>query len=163
MKRLILMRHCKSDWAHDLPDRERPLNKRGRASAAALGDWLRSLKIIPDEIMCSSATRTFETCQGLGLCTPLDLYPELYLADARTMLTVLSGAQGETVLMAGHNPGIGHFAWELLRTTPVHSRFGDYPTGATTIIDFDITDWGDLRMKKGTAIEFAIPRELLKQ
>ena len=43
MKTLILMRHAKSDWSGDgLADFDRPLNPRGRRSAAALGDWLRA-------------------------------------------------------------------------------------------------------------------------
>ena len=38
MTRLILMRHAKSDWGDvALEDHERPLNKRGRRSATALG------------------------------------------------------------------------------------------------------------------------------
>jgi phosphohistidine phosphatase len=38
MKRLILMRHAKSDWSGGaLTDHDRMLNKRGRVSAAALG------------------------------------------------------------------------------------------------------------------------------
>ena len=42
MKRLILMRHAKSDWSTGGADHQRPLNKRGRNSAKALGDWLRA-------------------------------------------------------------------------------------------------------------------------
>ena len=39
---LILMRHAKSSWDDlTLSDHERPLNKRGRASASAMGKWLR--------------------------------------------------------------------------------------------------------------------------
>ena len=41
MKRLILMRHAKSDWNHPgLADHDRPLNKRGRKAAPAMGAWL---------------------------------------------------------------------------------------------------------------------------
>jgi len=44
MKRLILMRHAKSDWGDPgLPDHDRPLNKRGRRAATALGHWLRDI------------------------------------------------------------------------------------------------------------------------
>jgi len=46
MKRLIFMRHAKSDWALGLPDRDRPLNARGRRSAPVMGDWLRSQGIV---------------------------------------------------------------------------------------------------------------------
>lgn len=29
MKKLIIVRHAKSSWEHNLPDHERPLNQRG--------------------------------------------------------------------------------------------------------------------------------------
>ena len=68
MLRLILMRHAKSDWSYaGLDDHARPLNKRGRTSAAALGNWLRHNEYIPDHVLCSSAERTGETLLGLGL------------------------------------------------------------------------------------------------
>ena len=59
MLRLILMRHAKSDWSHlDLSDHDRPLNNRGKASAAALGDWLRVKSYLPDQVLSSTAART---------------------------------------------------------------------------------------------------------
>ena len=39
-RRLILLRHAKSDWP-DVPDRDRPLAKRGRRDAPNIGRWLR--------------------------------------------------------------------------------------------------------------------------
>jgi len=38
-RRLILLRHAKSDWP-DVPDRDRPLAKRGRRDAPRIGRWL---------------------------------------------------------------------------------------------------------------------------
>ncbi|HWD04384.1 MAG TPA: histidine phosphatase family protein, partial [Amycolatopsis sp.] len=37
---LIVLRHAKSDWSDDLPDRERPLAPRGIRDAPKLGHWL---------------------------------------------------------------------------------------------------------------------------
>jgi phosphohistidine phosphatase len=40
-KRLILTRHAKSAWDDPLmADHDRPLNERGKAAAADLGQWL---------------------------------------------------------------------------------------------------------------------------
>jgi phosphohistidine phosphatase len=39
-----------------------------------------------------------------------------------------------------------------------HRRFDDYPTCATTVIDFDDADW--LKPGKGTATDFVVPRDL---
>ena len=37
---LVVIRHAKSDWDVDAPDKERPLAKRGRRQAPAAGRWL---------------------------------------------------------------------------------------------------------------------------
>jgi len=161
MKELILMRHAKSDWGSRLlRDHARPLNKRGRRSATALGEWLRAQDLIPDQILCSSATRTQETCTRLKLPLAPGLHDALYLAEAPQMLGVLRGATGARVLMLGHNPGIAEFAARLVATPPAHERFDDYPTGATLVVRFEIGDWANLTPGTGRVQHFVIPREL---
>ena len=161
MKRLILMRHAKSDWGDPgLPDTARPLNKRGRRAATALGDWLHNTDALPDQILCSTATRAQETCARLALPLPPDLLDRLYMAEPPAMLAALRRARGDTVLMIGHNPGIAGFAARLLAAPPDHDRFDDYPTGATLIAEFDIDDWTDLQERTGRAVEFITPRAL---
>src|SRR6056297_2318257 len=66
MRRLVLMRHAKSSWGDPgLDDHDRPLNKRGKQSAKALGDWLRAQTIVVDQALVSSSVRTVETMQRL--------------------------------------------------------------------------------------------------
>lgn len=164
MLRLILMRHAKSDWSHaGLSDHARPLNKRGRASAAALGDWLRAKKFQPDEVMCSTATRTGDTLLGLDLqpAPKTHFLPELYHAEANDLLAALRRATKTTVLMVGHNPGICETANRLVMDPPAHMRFHDYPTGATLVCDFDAARWQDVDWFTGHVVDFAIPRELI--
>jgi phosphohistidine phosphatase len=161
-RHLILMRHAKSDWGSaGQRDHDRPLNARGRASAKALGRWLEARGVLPDEILCSSARRTQETCDLLGLSTPPTLLKPLYLAEAQEMLVVLQGATGKTVLMLAHNPGIAELAEDLVAEPPDHERFGDYPTGATLLLRFEIADWADLRPGTGEVKGFVIPRDLI--
>lgn len=161
MKMLILMRHAKSDWGDPrLPDRDRPLNARGRRAATALGHWLRAQDLRPDQILCSSALRTQETCSRLNLDTAPELHDALYLAEADEMLAVLREASGTRVLMLGHNPGIAEFAGRLSASPPKHDRFDDYPTGATLIAQFDIADWSALQPGSGTVLHFLTPHDL---
>ena len=62
MKRLILTRHAKSSWDDPLmSDHDRPLNERGKAAAADLGQWLASRGYVPSEVLCSDAVRTRAT------------------------------------------------------------------------------------------------------
>jgi len=158
---LILMRHAKSDWGSPgMPDHDRPLNERGAGDAPTMGQWLRKSGHLPDEVLCSTAIRTRETLVGLGLKAETQYLPALYHADPDTMLDVLRSATGTTVLMLGHNPGIAYFAADLLRHAPNHPRFDDYPTCATLVAQFEIAEWGDLRIGTGTATGFAIPADL---
>ncbi len=159
MKTLILMRHCKSSWTTPIADVERPLNARGRASAVRLGEWLRDNGYIPREILCSSAMRTMETTDLLGFDMSYTPQRALYLASVIEMHSALRSAQTEIVLMVGHNPGIAEFAETLALAAPDHSRFEDYPTGATTIFEFDVESWSNAT--RGVVRDFVIPRELL--
>ncbi|MDF3414446.1 histidine phosphatase family protein [Sulfitobacter sp. M57] len=163
MKRLILMRHAKSDWSGGpSSDQDRPLNPRGRKAAAALGKWLNEQQVRPDEILCSSSARTMETHQRLDLKD--DIAPQhlrgLYLAPAADILATLRGATGECVLMIGHNPGIGEMAEAILSDAPDHPKFTAYPSGATLLAEFDITDWTQAGWGNANARHFTVPRDL---
>lgn len=163
MKEFILMRHCKSDWSSPgMSDHERPLNKRGRRSATALGKWLKENHRLPDALLCSSAARTLETAQLLDLPEGVEITVtrDLYLAEPDEMLTRLRAATGERVLMVAHNPGSAALASELLADWPDHPDFPRYPTGATLVVRFDIDTWQDLQTNSGTTIAFVVPREL---
>ena len=157
---LILMRHAKSDWGSPgLPDHDRPLNGRGTGDAPLMGDWLRAGGHLPDEVLCSTATRTRQTLAGLALDAPVQFLPALYHADPETMMQALQKAKARRVLMIGHNPGIAAFAADLLDKAPDHPRFQDYPTCATLVARFDIGTWDDLRWHSGQPVAFAIPAD----
>jgi len=164
MKHLILMRHAKSDWSSGAAnDHDRPLNRRGAKAAKALGHWLRDHSLAPDQVLCSSAERTGETYLALGLPTDtaLQFTRKLYLATHHDILAVLQGATGNVVLMLGHNPGIGVMASALLAQAPAHQKFDQYPSGATLVADFDITDWRDATWGNAIARHFVVPRDLI--
>lgn len=159
-KRLILMRHAKSDWSYELEDHERPLNPRGQKAARALGQWLRLNDYLPDQVWCSSAQRTRETLEGLELDAQAQFTRSLYLADSVDLLAALRTASGDCVLMVAHNPGIAWFAAQMLSSAPSHPKFQQYPTGATLIAEFDIQDWGQVQPASGVAVDFIVPRDL---
>ncbi|MEQ9695237.1 histidine phosphatase family protein [Shimia sp. SDUM112013] len=160
--KLILVRHAKSSWKNlDQSDHDRPLNKRGRASAIALGDWLRKEKMVPDQVLCSTAARTRETYELMGFDVAPVLKEGLYHASADVILRHIQGASGQKLLLLGHNPGIGECAERLARKLPAHARFLDYPTGATTVFKFDADTWDAVRFGSGKVKKFTVPRDLL--
>jgi phosphohistidine phosphatase len=83
----------------------------------------------------------------------------MYEAGAATLLRVLKSATEDVVLMIAHNPGIAMFASQLVNVAPDHPRFRDYPTGATTVIQFEKDSW--LNVLKGDVAAFVTPRELV--
>lgn len=161
-KTLILMRHAKSSWGTPaLDDHDRPLSKRGRRSATALGEWMHTKGWLPDQVLSSSSVRTRETFAGLGFITPVHFTDDLFHAEPTKIRRVLATATGQTVLLLGHNPGIAELAEQLVETTPDHPKFHDYPSGATLIIRFDIEQWDHLQT--GDVLDFTTPRDLMKQ
>lgn len=166
MKRLILTRHAKSSWDDPMtPDHDRPLNERGKAAAADLGQWLASRDYVPGEVLCSDALRTRKTFSGIAPALPgtpvLELKPALYHAGPDVMMAVLRHATADTVMMIGHNPGIAEFAARLVAHPPASAEFARYPTGATLVADFDVENWGQLAFGSGVTVDFIVPREIV--
>lgn len=166
--RLILTRHAKSSWDDaSMEDHDRPLNKRGRQSADAVGAWLAKRGYVPDFVLSSDSVRTRETWDRMAphFAAPQQIIwtPALYLAGPSAFLQALrSVKEAKTVLMLGHNPGVSHFASAIVGVPPRHDRFGDYPTCATMVADFDVAGWGEVMPGSGRAVDFVVPRELME-
>lgn len=159
---LILMRHAKSSWNSSASDdHSRPLNNRGRRSADALGDWMRAQDWLPDQVLSSSSARNRETFARLGFIITGSFTDDLFHASPDQMRRALAQAKGQTILLLGHNPGIGEFAEQLVQAEPDHPRFQDYPTGATLVVQFDIEHWDQLEPGTGKVLDFTVPRDLM--
>ncbi|MBT8455830.1 MAG: histidine phosphatase family protein [Rhodobacteraceae bacterium] len=163
---LILTRHAKSSW-HDatLDDFDRPLNGRGKKSAAAIGVWLAERDLVPGEVYVSGARRTVDTWSGIAAAfpsaPPMRSDPALYHASAPTILRVLRTATAPIAMVIAHNPGIGEFAERIVSEPPDDARFLAYPTGATSVIQFPATDWHDVDWAQGQIVEFLAPRDIV--
>ncbi len=93
MTTIYLVRHAHANWN---PDEDRPLSKRGRANAFALGELLSRSPI--GAIYCSPARRALETVELLA--HRLQLEP-VRVADLRERaLVVEPGRDFETVVQA---------------------------------------------------------------
>jgi phosphohistidine phosphatase len=166
MKRLILTRHAKSAWDDPtMADHDRPLNARGQAAAADLGQWLASRSYVPQQVLCSDALRTRKTWSGIAPALPgtpvLELKPALYHAGPDVMLAVLKHATADIVMIIGHNPGIAEFAGRLVAAPPLNPEFHRYPTGATLVVDFLTDNWADITLGSGVVVDFVIPNEIV--
>ena len=173
MHQLLLLRHAKSSWdSADLPDRDRPLNVRGRHATALMRQAMRDLGLEPNVILVSTARRTQET---LELLEPWDETPlreeidSLYLAPPSVLLDVLHGVADtvRSVLVVGHNPGLHELALALngppgpddLHQEPLRALARGFPSGA--LAEFSIPGpWSSLQEGGGRLVRFVTPRGL---
>ncbi len=115
MKRLVVMRHAKSDWdAGASSDHERPLNERGRREAPLVAAEIAARGFAPALVVSSDSKRTTETFEQAKAHWPgaaVRFTRALYhagIAEVREALAAVP-ADVETVLVLGHNPG-----WESM-------------------------------------------------
>lgn len=155
-KKLILLRHGKSDWqASWQTDEQRPINARGQSDAKQIGKWLQTQALTPQVILCSSAIRTQQTMECmLEKCrwpkVEITLRDDLYLATAGEMLYIAQHAlhQSDVVMIIGHNNGIEELLLFLCATAP-RTKEGKVMTTATcAVIEFadddDVFEQGEL-------------------
>lgn len=159
MKRLILMRHAKSDWNHPgLTDHDRPLNKRGRAAAPAMGAWLTAQGFAPDLALVSSAERAQETFRLSTLTCPHQTESALYNANAGAILKVIQRADeaANTVIVIAHQPGMQEAANRLLPEWVVD----EYPTAKAAILIFEARTWFEVTWGDGRLVAEMAPKLL---
>ncbi|MGV3490924.1 MAG: SixA phosphatase family protein [Devosia sp.] len=158
MRRLILIRHAKSDWGTPgLPDHERPLAPRGQRAAGWIGDVLRVEGWVPDAVLCSTALRTRQTLELAGLDVPVSFERDIYDAMSDDFIDIIRTKGGDAPVLGliGHNTGMETTAL-LLAEDEVD--FGGYPTGAVAVLDFDIASWAELQEGTGKVVAFRWPR-----
>lgn len=164
--RLILARHAKSGWGDPLQeDFDRTLNERGRASARAVGHWLKSKGYTPDRILCSAAARTQETCDlilgSLEKAPQVDIREQLYLAGPHMLLQHIKRSEGECLMVIAHNPGIAELAHMLAKSPAKHADFTRYPTCSTSVFEINAPHWAELAPAQNEVIDFTVPRDLI--
>ena len=167
-RRLVLLRHAKSDWPTGVPDRERPLGQRGRAEAPQAGRWLAAAGLLPDLALVSSATRTRQTWNlvsgQLDADVPTTYSDDLYESGLMGSLALLRTLPTDvaTALVVGHNPTTESLALYLQDGTGVaadRSRMaGKYPTGGIAVLHLQVPDWRDLDESTARLLAFAVPR-----
>lgn len=138
MRTLILFRHAKAVRHHEAPsDKARGLTGRGRRDAAAAGAAMEDAGLKPALALISTAERTRETAEhGLqGFKLERRLEDALYHASTGGLWDAFSSSDAESVVIVGHNPGIGELASELIAQAHDGSKLarefsGHFPTAA---------------------------------
>jgi phosphohistidine phosphatase len=169
MRRLMLLRHAKSDWPGGVDDRQRPLAKRGREASLRMGEYMAEAELIPDLAVVSPARRAQETWELVSAAFRRDIArqdePRIYEASASAILGVIGETAPEirALLLVGHNPGFEALARSLIGTGREAdlARLGrKYPTAGLAVIDFDIEHWSDVAPGLGVLERFETPESV---
>jgi phosphohistidine phosphatase len=120
LKRLLVIRHAKSDWdSLSDSDFERPLNKRGLSDAPKMGIHLKEMALFPDLIISSGAKRAITTAKliakSLDYTNDILVDNNIYNASNDDINSIINKIDKKynTVFLFGHNPGLSNLINEL--------------------------------------------------
>ena len=143
-----------------MPDKDRPLNDRGRRDAPKMGDRLAKRDMKPDLILSSPAVRALETAEIIA--KKLDykrkkivVDDRLYAATAEDLLDVVHklGDKLERVMLFGHNPELTELAHRLSR------KITNMPTCAVAEFTFDAKSWSNIGKAKPAKVALDYPKK----
>lgn len=162
MRSLILIRHAKSSWASpELPDKERPLNGRGKHDAPMMGKLLHKSGINPDLIITSPAKRARSTAKKIAAElgykeSAIKVDDKLYMAGTGDFIDVIKDVKDKvkTLIIFSHNYGITDFANYLC-----NSDIDNIPTCGAAGIELDIDSWDKIKNEKGILRFFEYPKK----
>jgi phosphohistidine phosphatase len=161
MKTLYLLRHAKSSWDDpELDDFDRPLNKRGKRDAPAMGGRLRRRGVRPDLLLSSPARRALSTARTVAReigyeRSEIATDERLYLASPGLLLEIVREQRENlgSVMLFGHNPGFTRLA-ELL----TGERIENVPTCGFVEIALVGSGWPAADPESGRLVHFDFPK-----
>lgn len=162
MKRLFLVRHAKTEpFSSSGSDFDRKLKKRGHMDARLMAEDLIGKGFQPTLIISSPAARAMETAEIMAVSYSMaieDIVVAPFIYDGLTTAGFLEGIASlsgvhDSVMVVGHNPDMAMLSMKL-----TNESFFNYPTSATTVIVFPITNWNDMEVEKGKLELFIYPK-----
>ncbi len=164
MKTLILVRHAKSSWDDvNLPDFDRPLNKRGKEDAKKMAERLHKKIKKLDAIISSPAKRAKKTAESFAELFKISeqeilFNPLLYHAAGSDFFEVIGELSNklETVAVFSHNPGITYFSNELITDINIDN----VPTAGIFAVKMDINKWSEFKNAERQFLFFDYPKNV---
>jgi phosphohistidine phosphatase len=161
MRHLTLIRHAKSSWGDtSLPDRLRPLNRRGKRDAPRMGERLARGGFEADVLLCSPATRALATAEIIApeIGYPLDeilVEGRLYGAGLHELIDVVADLDDShaSAILIGHNPGMS----ELVDMISPNLA-GSLPTCGIVQFEFSEDSWARVLDAEPAEASFDSPR-----
>lgn len=160
MKTLYLIRHAKSDWTHDLPDFDRPLNDRGHRDAPKMAQFLKEQNFEIDLFVSSTAKRALTTCRYFSEVYEnknIKKVEDLYHASPKEFLETIYALDNNCthVALFSHNNGISDFASSLTENSV------NFPTCGIAVFEIHCDDWSEFDGADKKLLHFFAPKEVL--
>jgi len=162
MKTLYLIRHAKAERISEA-DHERPLSEAGKEEAKILGKFLKSIEIIPDIIISSTAKRALETSRIIAEKielpnTKIVSDQVLYNITADELCKYIETLDDKlnSLMLVGHNPAMEEALSIILGKAQIHMT-----TASIAAINVDCLSWCEFR--KYSYLSFFINSEFAKK
>ena len=142
MKKLIIIRHCKSSWSDlSLNDFDRPLNNRGVQDGNLMSKELSKKIDNVDLLISSSSKRTRLTADffiKLIKINKISFIDDLYHSSSENIINKLKKISNthESIMLIGHNPGLTDLVNKLTSI-----NLYNLPTCGVAIVNLNIKNW----------------------
>ena len=142
MKKLIIIRHCKSSWSDlSLNDFDRPLNNRGVQDGNLMSKELSKKIDNVDLLISSSSKRTRLTADffiELIKINKISFIDDLYHSSSENIINKLKKISNtnESIMVIGHNPGLTDLVNKLTSI-----NLYNLPTCGVAIVNLNIKNW----------------------
>ncbi|MDA2814872.1 histidine phosphatase family protein [Nocardiopsis sp. RSe5-2] len=141
---LVIVRHAQAQ--HGIgEDHARQLTVKGRRQAQEVGTLLADAGILPDQVICSTSTRTRETLELALEQMPgrpqIDFEEAAYGASGRELYELVNLVPKDvgTVMLVGHNPAVAQMASEFIDLGP-HGGFLQFPPASVAVVRMEV-EW----------------------
>lgn len=162
MKTILFARHAKSNWNEPgISDFDRPLNEKGEIDAPLMAKYLQQCGYIIHEIVSSDAARALATAEEykkhLTPDVPILKNHAIYLATQLDIIDIIKSlpSKKSTVMLVGHNP-------TMTEVVNYYTEDGisDMPACSVAIVQFDVSNWGDIKIGSGDLLAFEYPKNI---
>ncbi|MDA3931092.1 MAG: histidine phosphatase family protein [Prolixibacteraceae bacterium] len=161
MKRLVIIRHAKTEHSGYDNDFQRELTERGIGDAESITKDLNEWKVFPDKIISSPATRAITTAKlfatSLGYNTSeIEEIKGLYFDySTQDFLDLIQNTNDEidTLFIVGHNPFMHFLSQNMSKLYDGHT-----PTCSTVVLDFEVNNWNNVEPRQGLLFLHLYPK-----
>lgn len=160
MKKLILVRHAKSEWPEGIDDFDRPLADRGKEDAPKMASFLQEKGVNIDALVSSPANRAYSTClffHKIYNDAEVSTASGLYNAREKDFISVINDLDDvhSSVALFSHNNGISNFANYF---SP--NQIISFPTCGVVGLEIDVDSWKDFDEEKCSISYVYSPKEV---